>query len=69
MLNIYVSSNWNNQLCFDVMNRIMESGHDVCDFHTPPQRIGRFHWPDVDPSFIEWSVNQYREGVKRRKIR
>ena len=46
------------------MNRLREAGHEVYDFRNPPQGTGGFHWFDVDPNYMDWNVDQYREGMK-----
>ena len=28
------------------------------------QGTGGFHWSDIDPNYMDWSVDQYREGMK-----
>ena len=60
MAKIYVASSWRNQFYSDVVDRLREAGHEVYDFRNPPQGTGAFHWYDVDPNFMEWSVDQYR---------
>ena len=64
MAKIYVASSWRNQYYSDVVDRLREAGHEVYDFRNPPQGTGGFHWSDVDPNYMEWSVDQYREGMK-----
>ena len=64
MAKIYVASSWRNQYYSDVVDRLREAGHEVYDFRNPPQGTGGFHWSDVDPNYIDWSVDQYREGMK-----
>jgi len=64
MAKIYVASSWRNQYYSDVVNRLREAGHEVYDFRNPPQGTGGFHWSDVDPNYMDWNVDQYREGMK-----
>ena len=64
MSKIYVASSWRNQHYAEVVNRLRASGHEVYDFRNPPQGTGAFHWYDVDPDYMSWSVEQYREGMK-----
>lgn len=64
MAKIYVASSWRNQYYSDVVNRLREAGHEVYDFRNPPQGTGGFHWFDVDPNYMDWNVDQYREGMK-----
>ena len=67
MAKIYVASSWRNQYYTDVVGRLSEAGHEVYDFRNPPQGTGGFHWPDVNLNYMEWSVDQYREGLKSQK--
>ena len=67
MAKIYIASSWRNQYYSDVVDRLREAGHEVYDFRNPPQGTGAFHWYDVDPNYMEWSVAQYREGMKSPK--
>ena len=67
MAKIYVASSWRNQFYSDVVDRLREAGHEVYDFRNPPQGTGAFHWYDVDTYYMEWSVAQYREGMKSPK--
>ena len=64
MAKIYVASSWRNQYYSDVVNRLREAGHEVYDFRNPLQGTGGFHWSDVDPNYMDWKVDQYREGMK-----
>ena len=64
MAKIYVASSWRNQYYSDVVDRLREAGHEVYDFRNPPQGTGGFHWSDVDPNYMDWNVDQYREGMK-----
>lgn len=64
MAKIYVASSWRNQYYSDVVDRLREAGHEVYDFSNHPQGKGGFHWSDVDPNYMDWNVDQYREGMK-----
>ena len=69
MAKIYVASSWRNQYYSAVVDRLREAGHEVYDFRNPPPGTGGFHWSDVDPNYIKWSVDQYREGMKSPKAK
>ena len=64
MAKIYVASSWRNQYYTEVVEKLRAAGHDVYDFRNPPQGTGGFRWSDVDSNYMEWSVDQYREGMK-----
>ena len=67
MAKIYVASSWRNLYYTDVVGRLSEAGHEVYDFRNPPKGTGGFHWSDINPNYMEWSVEQYREGLKSQK--
>lgn len=67
MAKIYVASSWRNQYYAEVVDRLREAGHEVYDFRNPPQGTGGFRWSDVNPNYMEWNVDQYREGLKSPK--
>ncbi len=64
MAKIYVASSWRDQYYPGVVNKPQEAEHEVYDFRNPPHGRGGFHWSDVDPYFQNWTVKQYREGLK-----
>ena len=64
MAKIYVASSWRNQYYTEVVDRLRDAGHEVYDFRNPPQGTGGFHWSDVDPNYMDWNVDQYRDGMK-----
>lgn len=64
MAKIYIASSWRNKYYPEVVDKLREAGHEVYDFRNPPHGRGGFHWSDVDPDFQNWTVKQYREGLK-----
>lgn len=56
-----------NQYYSEVVDRLREAGHEVYDFRNSPQGTGGFHWYGIDPNYMEWSVEQYREGMKSQR--
>ena len=67
MAKIYVASSWRNKYFPEVVSKLREVGHEVYDFRNPPQGTGSFHWSDVDAGYMDWNVDQYREGLKSPK--
>ena len=58
---IYVASSWRNVYYPDVVAKLREAGHDVYDFRNPPSGDPGFKWGNVDPRFMEWSPEEYRD--------
>lgn len=63
MAKIYVASSWRNAFYPEVVERLRAAGHEVYDFRNPPHGNG-FHWSDVDPMYMDWTVEQYAAGLK-----
>lgn len=59
MSNIYVASSWRNQLQPEIVRVLRELGHEVYDF-----RAEGFQWDDVDPSWRDWTPDEYRMGLR-----
>lgn len=64
MAKIYVASSWRNMFYEDVVLKLREFGHEVYDFRNPPHGKGGFMWKNLDPDFENWSVTDYKEGLK-----
>jgi hypothetical protein len=63
MARIYVASSWRNKFYPDVVKRLREEGHEVYDFRNPPHGGHGFRWTEIDANALEWSFNQYSEGL------
>ena len=63
MARIYVASSWRNKFYPDVVKRLREKGHEVYDFRNPPHGGHGFRWTEIDAKALEWSFNQYSEGL------
>ena len=63
MTKIYVASRWRNAFQPTVVEKLRENGHEVYDFRNPPKRKG-FAWSDIDPDWLNWSTDQYREALQ-----
>jgi len=64
---IYVASSWRNVYYPDVVAKLREAGHDVYDFRNPPSGDPGFKWGNVDPRFMEWSPEEYRDHLMHPK--
>ena len=60
---IYVASSWRNEYYPEVVKVLREAGHDVYDFRNPPSSDGGFKWSNVDPNYMEWPPQEYRQQL------
>ena len=63
MPKIYVASSWRNPYDEQVVKRLREEGHEMCDFRNPPHVGNGFHWTDVDENAPDWTFEEYAEGL------
>lgn len=64
---IYVASSWRNEYYPKVVSILREAGHEVYDFRNPPSGDPGFKWNSVDPDYMEWSPQKYREMLHHEK--
>ena len=67
MAKIYVASSWRNTYYPEVVTRLREAGHEVYDFRNPPHGGNGFRWTDIDENALNWSFDQYAEGLHHPK--
>lgn len=60
---IYVASSWRNEFYPEVVERLRQEGHDVYDFRNPPSGDPGFKWSNVDPHYMDWTTQEYREQL------
>ena len=60
---IYVASSWRNEFYPEVVETLREAGHDVYDFRNPPSGDDGFKWSNVDPNYMDWSPEEYRQQL------
>lgn len=60
-MKLYVASSWRNALQPPVVEALRLDGHEVYDFRNPPHGRGGFAWSDIDPDWLCWTVEDYRE--------
>ena len=60
---IYVASSWRNEFYPEVLEALRNAGHDVYDFRNPPSGDGGFKWSNVDPNYMEWTPQEYRQHL------
>lgn len=62
-MNIYVASSWRNAYQQEVVQVLRDAGYEVYDFRNPPHGRGGFAWSDIDPNWLAWSPEQWREAL------
>ena len=67
MARIYVASSWRNTYYPEVVARLKEAGHEVYDFRNPPHGGNGFRWTDIDEKALDWTFEQYAEGLHHPK--
>ena len=60
---IYVASSWRNEFYPEGVEALREAGHDVYDFRNPPSGDGGFKWSNVDPNYMDWTPEEYRQQL------
>lgn len=63
-MRIYVASSWRNQLQPGIVEELRSAGHEVYDFRNPPEGRDGFHWSEIDPAWLDWTPEAFREGLK-----
>lgn len=67
MAKIYVASSWRNKYYPEVVEALRAKGHEVYDFRNPPHGGNGFRWTDIDEKALEWSFDEYSEGLHHPK--
>ena len=67
MAKIYVASSWRNKYYPAVVEALRAKGHEVYDFRNPPHGGNGFRWTDIDEKALEWSFDEYSEGLHHPK--
>ena len=68
MAKIYVASSWRNKYYPEVVEALRAKGHEVYDFRNPPHGGNGFRWTDIDEKALEWSFDEYSEGLHHPKV-
>lgn len=62
-MNIYVASSWRNSYQRVVVDYLRKEDFDVYDFRNPePGNIG-FAWSEIDPDWLGWTPEQFKEAL------
>jgi nucleoside 2-deoxyribosyltransferase len=62
-MRIYVASSWRNPTQPAVVEALRTAGHSVFDFRHPKPGNDGFKWSDIDPSWQEWTPEQFRHQL------
>ncbi len=63
-MRIYVASSWRNPHQPQIVQVLLQAGHEVYDFRNPKPGDNGFHWSEIDSNWKDWSTSQYREGLE-----
>lgn len=58
-----MASSWRNEFYPEVVESLRKAGFTVYDFRNPPSGTGGFKWENVDPHYMEWTPQQYRDNL------
>lgn len=63
-MRIYVASSWRNPHQQVVVRALRSAGHEVYDFRNPSPGNHGFAWSDIDPDWLNWSPEKFRDALK-----
>jgi hypothetical protein len=61
---IYVASSWRCKHQPRVVTLLRSMGHWVYDFRNPVYGLSGFSWSNIDPDWINWSPEVFRNSLK-----
>jgi hypothetical protein len=61
---IYVASSWRNKEQAGVVQRLRVEGHEVYDFRNPAPGDDGFRWSEIEPEWLNWNAERFREALK-----
>lgn len=62
-MNIYVASSWRNDHQQGVVKALRGIGCEVYDFRNPAPGDSGFHWSEIDPDWLNWTPERFREAL------
>lgn len=62
-MRIYVASSWRNGYQPEVVAALKAAGHHVYDFRHPAPGNNGFAWSEIDPDWLQWSPEAFREAL------
>lgn len=70
---IYLASSWRNEIQPMLVEELRDWGHEVYDFRNPQLGPGKrgvgFHWETIDPNWMNWTAEQYRDALKHQEAK
>lgn len=60
---IYLASSWRNPDQPGLVALFREQGHEVYDFRNPRPGDEGFHWSEIDPEWLAWHPQPYRDAL------
>lgn len=63
-MKVYVASSWREPLQPIMVCALRAAGHEVYDFRNPKDGNTGFSWSEIDPQWLDWSPEQFVEGLK-----
>ena len=63
MAKIYVASSWRNEYYPGVVDSLRKAGYYVYDFRNPPSGDPGFKWGNVNPNYMDWRPEEYRDNL------
>lgn len=64
MSRIYLASSWRNPRQPGAVRELRAAGHEVYDFRNPAPGNDGFSWSSIDPHWLSWTPEQFREALK-----
>lgn len=64
MSKVYVASSWRNPFQQDVVQVLVDGGHEVYDFRNPRPGDHGFAWSEIEPDWKEWDAERFRIALE-----
>ena len=61
---IYVASSWRNDVQPYAVELFRSRGNEVYDFKNPRPGDNGFHWSEIDPAWLGWNPEVYRDLLR-----
>ncbi len=62
-MKVFVSSSWRNERQPAVVAALRRAGHEVYDFRDPAPGATGFSWADIDPRWLDWTAQRFRDSL------
>src|SRR5258706_5730043 len=64
MSKIYLASSWRNKFQPELVEFLRAESHAVYDFKNPRPKSHGFGWSQIDPDWLSWNPETYREMLQ-----